>query len=1331
MLLFLGEPIYSSIRSAQLLALLSSAYPTINAFEARYVYYTEVDSDAKTDASLSNSALSLLSTLLQAVAIDTPASPLKKQGYQASRTLWVWPRSGMQSPWSSKATDLFSHVPVFSSLRRVERGIVYGFNVDVEAGTETETGLAKPPISESFLRTTPLHYDPLIQTVVTKTQDIATLFSQSTPRPLTTVDILSGGRAALEEANRTLGLALSDDEMAYLLETFTTLKRNPTDVELMMFAQANSEHCRHKLFNAAWIIDKEPAPLSLFKMIKNTHQAHPQFTLSAYADNGAVFEGYKAARWFIDPVTHRYCQHREEAPVVIKVETHNHPTGIAPHPGAATGAGGEIRDEAAVGRGAKAKAGLVGFSVSDLKIPGLTQPWEQTVGKPAHMASALSIMLEAPIGAAAFNNEFGRPNICGYFRTYTMPSSTKGAGNTEANTFWGYHKPIMLAGGLGNIRTSCIEKKALTPGDKIIVLGGPAMLIGLGGGALSSVATGVSTEQQDIASVQRANPQMQRRAQDVIDACWALGKSNPIVSIHDVGAGGLSNAIPELLEGGGCGGKIDLRAIPSAETGLSPLEIWCNEAQERYVLAICQSSLAQFDAIAKREQCPYAVVGEATQERQLIVEDTHFATKPIDIPLQVILGGLPPISRRVNRSVSSLLPFDKSFITLSEAALRVLQLPAVADKSFLITIGDRSVGGLVARDPCVGPWQVPVSDVAVTAADFEGYTGEAMAIGERPACAIINASASARLAVGEAITNIAAACVGNIERIKLSANWMAAANSDEEAIKLYEAVQAIAMDFCPALGVSIPVGKDSLSMKTVWQEGEQAQAVSAPLSLVISAFAPVTDIRRTVTPVLKTDKEAGSATELWFIDLSEGEEKPLGASALAQVYQQIGAACADSVAADVLKQFFNAIQALLKANLLLAYHDRSDGGLFATLCEMAFASHRGLTITLDKLGDDLLGSLFTEGLGAVIQLRKADRDSVDAILKAQFGTSGLARVHPIGHGNTTDTLDFFYRGETVLSEKRITWQRVWSKTSYTLQALRDNPACAKQAYDTILDQDDPGLHAVLTYDHNEAIAAPYVKTGVKPSVAILREQGVNGAVETAAAFDKAGFTCIDVSMTDLQQGRVQLSAFVGLAIGGGFTYGDVLGAGRGWASRILHHPRLHDSFAEFFARTDTFTWAACNGCQLITHLKAIIPGSDHWPVFERNTSEQFEGRFSMVEVQSSPSLFFKGMEGSRFPVVVSHGEGRAVFTSANDQKHASVVLRYVDNYGQVTDTYPANPNGSPDGVAGLTSADGRVLAMMPHTERCFRTVQCAWHPDDWEAMSPWWRLFCNARVWIG
>ncbi|MFH1869142.1 MAG: phosphoribosylformylglycinamidine synthase [Pseudomonadota bacterium] len=1237
----------------------------------------------------------------------------------AGKLLLVTPRLGTISPWSSKATDIAKNCG-FTAVKRIERAVAY----HVSGKVAQELALA-----------TRLH-DRMTESVLDSVDAARALFHHVAPQPLTSVDLQGGGREALVAANRELGLALSDDEIDYLAENFGKLGRNPTDVELMMFAQANSEHCRHKIFNASWTVDGQPQPLSLFGMVRETHKAHPQGTVVAYSDNAAVIEGANIRRFY--PRADRGYQYGEELThILAKVETHNHPTAISPFPGAATGSGGEIRDEGATGRGSKPKAGLCGFSVSDLKIPGYAQPWESNYGKPERIASALDIMIEGPIGAAAFNNEFGRPNLAGYFRSFEQEF------NGEMR---GYHKPIMIAGGMGNIAASHAFKIKFPAGSLLIQLGGPGMLIGLGGGAASSMATGANTADLDFASVQRGNPEIQRRAQEVIDRCWQQGDANPILAIHDVGAGGISNAMPELAHDAGCGAAFDLRAIPSEEPGMSPREIWSNEAQERYVLAIAPERLDEFRALCERERCPFAVLGVATEDGQLTVKDDHFGNKPVDMPMEVLLGKAPKLHRDARRQQVAMPPLDVAAIDLKEAALRVLRLPAVASKNFLITIGDRSVGGFTARDQMVGPWQVPVADVAVTAMGYDTFLGEAFAMGERTPLALLDAAASGRMAVGEALTNLAAADVGDIGRIKLSANWMAAAGNGFEDAALFDTVKAVGIDFCPALGVAIPVGKDSLSMRTKWEEQGLQKQVTAPLSLIVTAFAAVEDLRRTLTPQLRSDAEVGETgeeTELLLIDLGQGRNR-LGGSALAQVYGVSGDAVPD-VDAALLKAFFGAIQALNRDGKILAYHDRSDGGLFAAICEMSFCSHVGVSLNLDglcydplmndvdgserfpqiagRLRDRIIAALFTEELGAVLQIRLADRTAVmQALRDAGLG----ACTHAIGTTNTADAIRIWRNAKAVFAAHRNELQRIWSETSFQIARLRDDPACAQEEFDALLDADDPGLSVSV----KSAPTTPFVATGARPRIAILREQGVNGHVEMAAAFERAGFAPYDVHMSDLQTGRMHLASFSGFAACGGFSYGDVLGAGQGWAKSVLFNPRLRDEFNAFFSRADSFALGVCNGCQMMAHLAPIIPGAEDWPTFQRNRSEQFEARVVMVEIPSSASIFLAGMAGSKLPVVVSHGEGRAEF-AAGQGGQPLVAMRYIVNRGAVATGYPFNPNGSPEGLAGVTTADGRFTIMMPHPERTFRSVQMSWRPDGLGADAPWLEMFRNARRWLG
>ncbi|MFN7087423.1 MAG: phosphoribosylformylglycinamidine synthase [Burkholderiales bacterium] len=1226
--------------------------------------------------------------------------------------LLVVPRIGTLSPWSSKATDIARHCGL-EMVERIERGIAFW----VRRG-----GAGKLAAQEKAALLPHIH-DRMTETVLESFDEAAKLFRHFEPRPLATVDILGGGVAALQRANRDMGLALSEDEIAYLMDGFTRMGRNPTDVELMMFAQANSEHCRHKIFNAEWVIDGAPQPQSLFDMIRTTHRKHPHGTVVAYSDNSSVIEGANVERFYPqEDAEYRFIA--DETHILMKVETHNHPTAISPFPGAATGAGGEIRDEGATGRGARPKAGLTGFTVSNLNIPGFIQPWERDAayGRPGRIASALQIMIEGPIGGASFNNEFGRPNLAGYFRTFEQ---------CVAGEMRGYHKPIMIAGGLGNIAARHVLKRQPGSGALLIQLGGPGLLIGLGGGAASSMETGTNQEDLDFDSVQRGNAEIERRAQEVIDRCWALGEANPILSIHDVGAGGLSNALPELVHAAGRGGRFDLRKVPIGEPGMSPLQIWCNEAQERYVLAIAPGDLARFAAICERERCPFAVVGETTDDGRLTVVDPAFGNHPVDMELAVLLGKPPKMTRNVAHVRREPRPFDASGIDLEEAVYRVLRLPAVADKTFLISIGDRTVGGMTARDQMVGPWQVPVADVAVTLMGFRTHRGEAMAMGERTPLALVDPAASGRLAVGEAITNIAAAAIAAIGDIKLSANWMAAAGHPGEDAALYDTVRAVALELCPQLGISIPVGKDSLSMKTAWEDSGVRKEVTAPLSLIVSAFAPVDDVRRTLTPQLRGDC---GATDLVLIDLGAGRCR-LGGSALAQVFGALGSDAPDIDRPEDLKAFFAAIQQLNREGRLLAYHDRSDGGLMATLCEMMFAGRVGVTVenwTALSATDGAHNAavLFNEELGAVLQVRRDDLPRVREV----FAAAGLARqCHVIGTLSRDDALRVLAGGREIFAAARSDLQRAWSETSYRMQQLRDNPECAQQEYDRLLDGDDPGLGAKLTFDPQHDVAAPYVARGARPRMAILREQGVNGQVEMAAAFDCAGFAAVDVHMSDIVAGRTSLRDFKGFAACGGFSYGDVLGAGEGWAKSILFNARARDEFEAFFRRDDTFALGVCNGCQMMSNLRELIPGARAWPHFVKNRSEQFEARFVMLEVQHSASLFFEGMTGSRMPVAVAHGEGYAEFAdeAALAAAQPLVALRFVDNRGNATERYPYNPNGSPQGITGLTTPDGRFTILMPHPERVFRAVQNSWHPAQWGEDGPWLRMFRNARRWVG
>ncbi len=1298
MLILRGAPALSAFRHGKLLEQLSQKVPAVTGLYAEFAHFADTDGELTADQQ------QVLGRLLK----YGPSVPVQEP---AGRLFLVVPRLGTISPWASKASDI-AHNCGLQSIQRLERGIAYYVAGDL-SDAEAEQVSAQ------------LH-DRMTQRVLGQLEQAADMFSHAQPRPMTSVDILAGGRDALAQANIDLGLALAEDEVDYLVTAFQGLKRNPNDIELMMFAQANSEHCRHKIFNASWDIDGQAQDKSLFGMIKNTYQMHSEGVLSAYKDNASVIIGNVAGRFYPNPETRQYGAVQEPVHILMKVETHNHPTAIAPFSGASTGSGGEIRDEGATGRGAKPKAGLTGFTVSNLRIPGFEQPWEQDYGKPGRIVDALDIMVEGPLGGAAFNNEFGRPALTGYFRTFEQSINTP-----HGEEVRGYHKPIMLAGGMGNIREDHVQKGEITVGAKLIVLGGPAMLIGLGGGAASSVATGASSADLDFASVQRENPEMERRCQEVIDRCWQLGEHNPIAFIHDVGAGGISNAFPELVNDGGRGGRFELRNVPNDEPGMAPHEIWSNESQERYVLAVSAEDFERFQAICERERCPFAVVGEATAEPHLTVTDSHFGNTPVDMPLDVLLGKPPRMHRSVSREAELGDDFDPSTLDLDSAAQRVLNHPAVASKSFLITIGDRTITGLVARDQMVGPWQVPVADCAVTATSFDVYTGEAMAMGERTPLALLNAPASGRMAIGEVLTNMAGARIDKLSDIKLSANWMSAAGHPGEDARLYDTVKAVGMELCPELGLTIPVGKDSMSMKTKWSEDGVDKSVTSPMSLIVSGFAPVTDIRGTLTPQLRMDK---GETDLILIDLGRGKNR-MGASILAQTYGKLGAQAPDVDDAEDLKAFFAVIQGLNADGHLLAYHDRSDGGLFATVLEMAFAGHCGLDLHLDPLTDskaDIPAILFNEELGAVIQVRQ---DATPDVL-VQFSAAGLGEqcVAVIGKPVNNAEVSISLNGEVLFDDDRRMLQRQWAETSYQIQRLRDNADCADQEFDLLLEEDNPGLSVKLGFDVNDDIAAPYIKKGVRPQVAILREQGVNGQVEMAAAFDRAGFAAIDVHMSDILAGRVDFEAFKGLVACGGFSYGDVLGAGEGWAKSALFNSRARDAFQAFFERNDSFALGVCNGCQMMSNLHELIPGTEYWPHFVRNRSEQFEARVAMVEVQKSNSIFLQGMAGSRMPIAIAHGEGHAEFASEEALLEADVsgcvALRYVDNHGKVTEAYPANPNGSPRGITGLTSRDGRVTIMMPHPERVFRAVQNSWRPDEWQEDAALMRMFRNARVWV-
>jgi phosphoribosylformylglycinamidine synthase len=1299
-----GSTALSPFRLRKLVADIQSIVPAITAISTRFVHLVDLSRE------LSEAELAVLQQLLRYGPIDT-GSEEPNPVEQAGELFLVIPRPGTISPWSSKATDI-AGICGLEKVRRVERGTMFFLTA--------ASGLS---IADRR-KLEPLLHDRMTQTVLNNLDDARRLFEHAAPRALTHVDVLAKGRDALVVANRELGMALAEDEIDYLLASFQELQRNPTDIELMMFAQANSEHCRHKTFGASWTIDGEDMDHSLMQMIRNTfNQTNGRGVLSAYEDNASVIEGWRAGRFYPDPETRKYGYHQEDIHILMKVETHNHPTAIAPFPGAATGSGGEIRDEGAVGRGSKPKAGLTGFTVSNLRIPGFEQPWEVQYGIPDRIASPLEIMIQGPIGGAAFNNEFGRPNLCGYFRSFEQRIESNGGSEVR-----GYHKPIMIAGGMGNIRAEHVEQKSISVGAQLIVLGGPAMLIGLGGGAASSMASGASSEDLDFASVQRGNPEIEHRCQEVIDQCWQLGEGNPIQFIHDVGAGGLSNALPELVKDGGVGGHFQLRDVPNAEPGLSPLEIWCNEAQERYVLAIAPENMDLFDIICKRERCPYAVVGEAIESKHLLLDDSELEEQPIDLPMSVIFGKPPKMHKTIGRSRNTLTPFDVSDIELHEAIERVLKHPAVASKNFLITIGDRSVTGMVCRDQMVGPWQVPVSNVAVTASSYDSYYGEAMAMGERTPLALVNSAASGRMAIGEAITNITSACIGDISDIRLSANWMAAVGHPGEDQNLFDTVTAVGMELCPALGISIPVGKDSMSMKTSWVEGDDHKSVTSPLSLIVSAFAPVSDIRKTLTPQLRTDL---GSTGLIFVDLANGANR-LGASILAQVYQQLGDEAPDIDDPVVLSECFSIVQQLNADDLLLAYHDRSDGGLLAALLEMAFAGRCGLNVLLHewlRTNDDVIPFLFTEELGMILQVREADIETVLALFTNKNIKSNL-----IATLRQDQEIQISWRDEQLLKGDRSGFQNWWAETSYRIQKLRDNPDCADEEFSEIIDDECTGLSSSLGFDPAEDISAKYIKTGSRPRVAILREQGVNSQTEMAAAFERAGFSSVDVHMSELLAGKVDLSQFKGLAACGGFSYGDVLGAGEGWAKSILFHNRVRDEFEQFFNRSDSFGLGVCNGCQMMAALKDIIPGAELWPRFIRNQSEQFEARFSLVQIQPTASILLNDMqEGSHMAIAVAHGEGLAELEADATEtllNSGQVAMQFVDHQLRSTEKYPANPNGSPAGITGVTNTDGRFTIMMPHPERVFRTVTNSWHPDSWGEDSPWMRLFRNARVWV-
>ena len=1294
-----GKPAFPAFRLAQLAVELTELLPGVGELTAEYCYFAEFATELPADQH----------PRFEQIINGPPTGLTNQAGKIVEQGLLILPRPGSQSPWSSKATEIL-RLCGFVDLQRIERGV----RVHLAGVSNQQVLDAANSAGHRF----PL-FDRMTEQLVSGDYAASKIFEHADPIAYQTVAVIDQGVDALRQANLQLGLALSDQEIDYLYQFYLSSSRDPSDAELMMFAQINSEHCRHKIFNADWQLDGQPQPLSLFDMIRNTHRVSPEGTLVAYSDNSSVIEGRQGSGFEPDD-QRQYVEQSALTHILMKVETHNHPTAIAPLPGAATGSGGEIRDEGATGRGSRPKAGLAGFSVSNLEIPGAEQPWEQPYGRPDRIASALEIMLEGPIGAAAFNNEFGRPNLTGYFRTYQQQ---------HQNQVRGYHKPIMIAGGLGIIRDQLTEKLSADAGALVIQLGGPSMPIGVGGGAASSMATGANAADLDFNSVQRHNPEMQRRCQEVIDACWRQGQHNPIRSIHDVGAGGLSNAVPELVNDAGMGGKLQLRNIHSADSSMSPLQIWSNESQERYVMLIDTDRLDDFAALCERERCPFALLGEVTDEPHLLVEDDHFNNAVVDMPMPVLLGKPPKLKRVGQTPTDTPQPLDFSSVDIDSAVNRLLALPTIADKSFLITIGDRSVGGLVARDQMVGPWQTPVADVAVTSADFHHFHGEAMAMGERSPVALTDSPAAARLAVTEAITNVLAADVQKLGDIKLSANWMAACGDETEDAKLFQAVRTVGMEFCPALGISIPVGKDSLSMASRWQQDGESKAVVSPVSLVISAFTPVNDVRRTLTPELNREV----AATLLLVDLSNGQNR-LGGSALAQVFNQSGGHSADCDDPALLANFAGFIIQARQQQLLLAYHDRSDGGLFTTLVEMAFAARCGLDIDIKALNRDnqlqsQLALLFAEEPGAVIQV--ADDQLV--LVKALAEKWGLGPLlTPLGVVSSAAEVTIRRGPVPLLQRSLMDLHQRWSSTSYQIRKLRDNPVLASQEFDRLADAKDPGLTPELTFSLESPHLFQAKSAGPKPRVAILREQGVNGHREMAAAFNAAGFAAIDLHMSDIIAGRVDLHSFRGLVACGGFSFGDVLGAGRGWANTILHNPTARAAFETFFQRADSFALGVCNGCQMMAQLRELIPGAQHWPNFVTNNSEQFEARLSLVRIEQSPSLFLTGMAGSLLPVVVSHGEGRAGFDADQAQQSLAagqVAMSYVDNYGQVTENYPANPNGSPAGITGLTTENGRFTIMMPHPERVYRGTQLSWKPPQWGDQSPWMTMFLNARRW--
>ena len=1324
LLSFAGGNALSAFRSQALLPRLQAVNEKITAVHARHVHWVWLD------AAMDAAGQAKLAELLNyGDAYEGPT--------EEGTLVVVAPRLGTVSPWASKATDIAHNCGL--QVHRVER--VTEYRITLKSGLLSSIGAGAKMLSrEEQIACAELLHDRMTESVLLARADAAHLFDEKSAQGLEHVDVLGQGRAALESANKTFGLALSDDEIDYLVSAFTNLKRNPSDVELMMFAQANSEHCRHKIFNAKFTVDGEDQALSLFGMIRNTEKLHPQHTVIAYSDNAAVMEGHQIERWMQagDQRAPKYEARAELSHVLMKVETHNHPTAISPFPGASTGAGGEIRDEGATGRGSKPKAGLTGFSVSNLRLPGLNEPWEATnIGKPAHIASPLQIMIEGPLGGAAFNNEFGRPNLNGYFRVYEQEVD---------GVQRGYHKPIMIAGGLGTIRADLTRKIEFPAGSLLIQLGGPGMRIGMGGSAASSMAAGTNTADLDFDSVQRGNPEIERRVQEVINHCWGLAERNPILAIHDVGAGGISNAFPELVNDAGRGARFDLRKVPLEESGLAPKEIWCNESQERYVLAIAPGSLELFQAMCERERCPFAVVGVTTEQRELVLEDGEGGERAIDMPMDVLLGKPPKMHREVTRLARDAGRIELTGVDLSKVAFDVLRHPTVASKRFLITIGDRTVGGLNSRDQMVGPWQVPVADCAVTLADFQGFAGEAMSMGERTPLAAVNGPASGRMAVGESITNLLAAPI-ELSRVKLSANWMAACGEPGEDAALFDTVKAVGMELCPQLGISIPVGKDSLSMRTRWTDDSgTVQQVTAPVSLIITAFASLADVRGTLTPQLQTGD-----TTLILVDLGQGKNR-MGGSILAQALNQFGGAVPDLDDAALLKQLVAAVNELRAEGKLLAYHDRGDGGLWATACEMGFAGHLGVSLNVDILVTEAEGladvgdvknwagqvaarreeltlkALFSEELGVVLQVATADRDATLQLLR-KHGLSACS--HVVGKPNSTGQMEVWRDAKKVFAAPLETLHKSWDEVSSRIARLRDNPACAESEHAHAGRADDAGLHVHLSFDPKEDIAAPFINVGAKPKLAILREQGVNSHVEMSYAMAKAGFETYDVHMSDLQAGAVTLEQFKGFVACGGFSYGDTLGAGEGWARSVMFNPVLSEQFKAFFARSDSFALGVCNGCQMMAALSPIIPGAEAWPKFTRNKSEQFEARLAMVEVLESPSLFFKGMEGSRLPIAVAHGEGFADFSQRGDAAKVARAMRYVGNDGQPTEVYPFNPNGSPDGLTSVTTADGRFTVLMPHPERVFRNIQMSWTSGDKSELSPWMRMFRNARHWIG